>query len=485
VFVEVNTGSLESANYIKNNMGRFLETEVFPKLEQTLDDFNQTGRVARIESLNLNLATLRDDYFSRDDFFKMLESEIVKQFAEKIESEFGFPGIKNKETIVNGKVEIFPTEKNREEVFFFFMKNGYLPWFAAEEDVHDFLTLSNWKKYLENNEFFTRLTNLLKSENTISERFVFQLNEKLILAFLQKINSSVKTSEAQILNLSERLPPEVRHYFLKLLLVHSIFVEKPKHLQAAFDFKNSVEKLIPKKNKEFEKKLHAGISSIFEGADWVPADTRKQLAEIILTPFQQKNSKKTKVKEAEVLDDLPQKDEADQDSFFGKQEGEIAVQNAGLVLIHPFLKTFFKAVDLLNDKGKIKKTERQTAVQTLHFLATGNEEFFEGNLVLEKFLCGFPLKMPVEKQSLLSENIKSESQQLLTEVIRHWPALKNTSPDGLRQMFFHRKGKLYRKENNYKLIVERKAQDILLDKLAWNISLVKLPWSKELLYIEW
>ncbi len=128
---------------------------------------------------------------------------------------------------------------------------------------------------------------------------------------------------------------------------------------------------------------------------------------------------------------------------------------------------------------------RYIAVQALHFLTTGEEDFFEGNLVFCKFLCGVPLKIPVPRASLLTNFMKEEASHLLTEAIKHWPALKNTSPDGLRQMFLQRDGKLISKEQNFKLIVERKTQDILLDKLAWNISLVKLPWSNELLYIEW
>ncbi len=84
------------------------------------------------------------------------------------------------------------------------------------------------------------------------------------------------------------------------------------------------------------------------------------------------------------------------------------------------------------------------AVQSLHYLATGHEKFFEGNLVFEKFICGIPLKIPVQKESLVTDDIKDEVQVLLKEAIRNWPALKNTSPDGLREMFIHRDGKLYK-----------------------------------------
>ncbi|MFW6310568.1 MAG: contractile injection system tape measure protein, partial [Prolixibacteraceae bacterium] len=85
----------------------------------------------------------------------------------------------------------------------------------------------------------------------------------------------------------------------------------------------------------------------------------------------------------------------------------------------------------------------------------------------------------------LNEQIKNEAESLLEAAIKNWPALKNTSPDGLRQNFLQRDGKLIKKEENYRLLIERKTQDILLDKLNWNISVVKLPWMKNLLHVEW
>ena len=125
------------------------------------------------------------------------------------------------------------------------------------------------------------------------------------------------------------------------------------------------------------------------------------------------------------------------------------------------------------------------AVQSLHYLATGNENEFEGNLIFEKFMCGVPLKTPVQKQSQLTEQIKNEANELLTEVVRNWPALKNTSADGLRQMFIQRDGKLFQEEAKYRLIVERKAQDLLLESLSWNIAVIKLPWISNILFTEW
>jgi hypothetical protein len=173
------------------------------------------------------------------------------------------------------------------------------------------------------------------------------------------------------------------------------------------------------------------------------------------------------------------------ESFFEKKTSEIIVQNAGLVLLHPFLKTFFTETGILIKEGYFLKEKQILAVQALHFLATGNEMFFEANMVFEKYLSGMPLKMPIQRESLLTKEIKSEANEMLRQVIKHWPALKNTSVDGLRQNFLQRDGKLIQNKKNYRLLVERKTQDILLERIDWNISVVKLPWMKNLIHIEW
>ncbi len=77
------------------------------------------------------------------------------------------------------------------------------------------------------------------------------------------------------------------------------------------------------------------------------------------------------------------------------------------------------------------------------------------------------------------------AEELLQSAITHWKALKNTSPDGLRTGFFQRDGKLIEENNSCRIIVERKAQDVLLDNIPWNIHLIKLPWHKKVVFVEW
>ena len=129
--------------------------------------------------------------------------------------------------------------------------------------------------------------------------------------------------------------------------------------------------------------------------------------------------------------------------------------------------------------------KKSQAIHLMHYLATRQEMDMEYNLTFEKFLCGVPLDSPINRKVVLSGHDKIECNDLLLSIISHWPALKNTSADGLRQMFIQRDGKLDLHKTPYKLIIERKAQDILLNKLQWNISIVKLPWFTDLLFVEW
>ena len=168
------------------------------------------------------------------------------------------------------------------------------------------------------------------------------------------------------------------------------------------------------------------------------------------------------------------------------QEGR-HIETAGLVLLHPFLSPFFRKRGLLEAEGSafLDDWSRQKAVHLLHFLACGEEAPAEHQLSLAKLLCGIPFQQPVDGALLLSAEDKSEANNLLQAVVAHWGALGNTSPDGLREGFLIREGKLLQQNDNWQLQVENKTIDILLSKLPWGFGLVKTPWMKEMLFVEW
>ena len=161
------------------------------------------------------------------------------------------------------------------------------------------------------------------------------------------------------------------------------------------------------------------------------------------------------------------------------------IHQAGLVLLHPFLRPYFEAVGLLAGDRFLDADCQQRAIYLLYYLATGQTQPPEYELVLPKLLCGWPLNDPVISPELPQAAL-DEAEQLLQTVINYWDVLKSTSPDGLREGFLQREGKVTRTgEQAWKLQVEQRAIDILLSRLPWGVSMVKLPWMDELLTVEW
>jgi hypothetical protein len=170
-------------------------------------------------------------------------------------------------------------------------------------------------------------------------------------------------------------------------------------------------------------------------------------------------------------------------SYSEEASAGIYIENAGLVLLHPFLPQFFESLEVTSANNIIEPVR---ALSLLHYLVSGKTQLPEYQLVLPKILCQLPLSESVPYTVQLTEYDIQESLALLDAVIKHWEALRNTSHDGLRGTFLLRNGKLTLKDDgDWLLRVESQTFDILLDQLPWGISMIKLPWMKVMLWVEW
>ena len=172
-----------------------------------------------------------------------------------------------------------------------------------------------------------------------------------------------------------------------------------------------------------------------------------------------------------------------QEELFLTNTGSYQVPNAGLIILHPYLKPFFYDCGIIDETNTI--IDPEMAVHTLHYLATKKEQQLESQMLFEKFLCGIPLKKSIQRHVQLSDTIKQQAEELLASVVENWGVLNNASPDLLRHEFLQRAGKLSFKEDNPKIVIERKTQDILVDKLPWGIGICRLPWLDHLVYTNW
>lgn len=170
------------------------------------------------------------------------------------------------------------------------------------------------------------------------------------------------------------------------------------------------------------------------------------------------------------------------------EEGDVFyLQAAGVILLHPFLQRFFQNRGLCEKGAFTDEPSRQRAVCLIHHLATDEVRTPEYQLVLPKFLCGMPLNAPLDHFIEIGAEEREESENLIQAAVDHWSALGNCSAGWLREVFLLRDGKLEKRESGWHLLVERKAQDVLLSRLppGWGLGMVKLPWMDEFLRIDW
>lgn len=170
---------------------------------------------------------------------------------------------------------------------------------------------------------------------------------------------------------------------------------------------------------------------------------------------------------------------------FSPAQEAFRVDNAGLVILWPFFPGFFEALGVVANRRFASDAARERAVLLTAHLCDGAGEWSEHELLLGKILCGYPPFDPIATRIELSDVERGESHALLESVIGHWPALKSTSVEGLRNAFLRREGTLTAQEGSWKMEAARAGHDVLLDKLPWGFGLVLLPWMEQPLYVEW
>jgi hypothetical protein len=161
------------------------------------------------------------------------------------------------------------------------------------------------------------------------------------------------------------------------------------------------------------------------------------------------------------------------------------IDNAGLVLLAPFLPRLFTMMELTED-GKFKNREAQIkAIFLTQYAVFGDGEFPEYALQLNKILTNFKTGIPIPRKSVLNEEDKNTVDGMLQGVLQNWGRLTNTTPAGLQEGFLRREGRLEEQEDTYLLTIEAKAYDMLLDHVPWNFRTVKFSWMKKALQVKW
>ncbi len=184
--------------------------------------------------------------------------------------------------------------------------------------------------------------------------------------------------------------------------------------------------------------------------------------------------------------ELARADEEDEERRArARQPESVIVEDAGLVLLWPFLGHFFTYLGLMRDKQFVDARARDRGVGLLRSVATGTREPMPYELPLAKILCGLELEDVVDFGPPVSDEEDAECQRLLQAVIQRASVLGDISVGGLRGSFLVRPGLLSARDELLLLRVEQAGHDIILERLPWSFELVKLSWMEAAIQIEW
>ncbi len=443
--------------------------------EQLDEKFGNT--FFQIEKLSVEL-----DLYGAEisDFEKQLKKALSKELnsIELLDFESGEQE-KRQEAIVARSAE-----DHQKALVMHFLRTGRLPWWGSSTGIDE---MEHWLKKVSAAEW----TETMRKEHMpaiLFQRLAMQFPDMLVDSLLEKTASSPNSYSKikMVLN-------ELEKFSQKILSggIESTFIAilKGKILQALCSADVAIEKYLLK---EALTDLMGKAARNREGLSVA------ELEESWKRWLQKSNSRYTNFwlnKTEEVSADLStlrksefqkyNKPAAKNEGSFGKDQDEVAIHFAGLVLLHPFITNLFQNVGLLRKGGFVDAAAQQRAVCLLYYLAAGEVEFFEPALSLPKFLCSWPANKPVNRFLSLSQFEKKECDTLLEQAISHWEVMKNTSVQTIRSEFISREGILRQETFGWSLYIERQTKDILLEKLPWSLSPVKFKWMEQMLTVQW
>ncbi|AUX33624.1 MULTISPECIES: contractile injection system tape measure protein [Sorangium] len=164
---------------------------------------------------------------------------------------------------------------------------------------------------------------------------------------------------------------------------------------------------------------------------------------------------------------------------------EVYVDNAGLVVLWPFLGHLFERLDLFADTQFKDRRALHRAAGLLQHLCTGDLEPAEYQLPLTRVLSGMRMTEVFDFGPPVTEAEAEECLNLLAAAIASAPILGEMSIAGFRGSFLIRKGALSARDGAWLLRVERASYDVVLDRFPWGMSWVKQPWMEAPLSVEW
>lgn len=367
------------------------------------------------------------------------------------------------------------------EQFFYFLTKGTLPW-------NQFYTsFELWEQYIlqaiekQPQYFVANFTELIRHSPAVAERLLLQFSNIFIITLIEAALPFLKSKlQFLIQSVKSNAAAEVHEKIMQAVLqkIFAVFFNIPVKTNADAIIENitavAVNSMDEKKDAQ---KINTDIADFFNYLQGhISTDENAAGKQAELKPA------KPPIENSEAAEE-----NRDNSETLPEEDESIFIQNAGLILLHPFLGNLFTACGLMENEKFTNNEASNKAVHLLQYLVNGQTEMPEYFLTLNKILCGLPHEEHIDRFTKLSARECEESLELLQAAIQHWDVLKGSSPQALQETFLQRTGKLsFNAADKYwKLQVEKKGVDILLEKIPWGYSYIQLPWMEFPLVTEW
>lgn len=454
--VEVTTDHVADGLEFKDQLVEFCKQKLLPALERTFDRQAPGSKIFRCDKVTIDVGELPSENWQ-----VLFVERVVDELTKRISASVPFlPGVQDRE-LENVFVEM-DEDDNAIRSILYFVEHGSLPWFSV---IKSKKLMDEWvSKVAREPRFSTLLLNLIKEKPMVVERLINQFGENVLEKII--VNSGIEKDLVDTVRNVWKPVFSVVNYdeVRQSKIVLSVFLSLLNELKVAWHYDTRVqlvhEEILKKLSKEEQEKLMPVLK-----------DKALELKDELFS-----NKEESSVREKRRQGATEFRKPASEYWYVG---------NAGLAILYPFLRGLFKNVGYTDENKWINEDSRCRALSLTQYLITGEDEYAEFLLMLNKVLTGHPLEQTLPVEIVLSDYEKNEAIDLLKSVVSHWTALKNTSIDGLRSTFLMREAKLSLNENGWLLQVEQKTVDILMNKLPWGISIVKTPWMDKKMHVEW
>ncbi len=461
---------------LQRSLPVFCQDWLLPAIERVLDGCAPPAGQLCIERLELDLGAMPLDRLQRD-----LPASLARELERTLREHVPPAGAPPPASIsASSGAQLKAPQQCIEEAFLHFLATGNFPWsFRLPEGVTlEQAVLDSWRQAADSGAVALAvkdaLLRLLRSAN-VRQRLVRQFTP----IFLQALLSEVWPQASLIAEAALRSLPAVESPLERKKLVRQFW--ETLLAKVATGGQLSAEQLLAEVIAALPASTAGAITAVGRGqAAALQAHMPDKAGGQVENESWQSASEGGSDRVEAVAEVVGQRSKQ---SYGYPPKGEgIYIDDAGLVLLHPFLPGLFQALGI-SEGDDLLQPER--ALCLLHYLATGRLGAPEHELMLPKILCNVPLQEPVDAEAALTAGERKEAEALLRAVIGHWQVLRNTSPDALRGTFLLRPGKISRRDGEWLLQVESQSCDLLLDQLTWSISMIKLPWMEHMLWVEW